>query len=269
MLQLNSNALSAMSYLAGCVSEWRLYLQLIQSPGVLSSVPVLPRDERVVIYKSCKVLHVAANSLGMVAAKAAADRAMERFDKLFSHSGALDAHRLSQVVEIIGQLIFVFGDELQRQRLMIMTEVQVRHFEAVSPFGDQVGAAFPTASFDISEASKCRAFERWTASVMHLMRVLEIGLRALARFHDVAPEANWNMVLNQIEAKTRETTKRSHGVEAEQWAAEAATHLRFVKNAWRNQASHALTTYDEERAVTIFDGARSFMQHLASNLTDD
>jgi hypothetical protein len=75
-------------------------------------------------------------------------------------------------------------------------------------------------------------------------------------------------VLNQIEVKTREVGKRTHGPVAEQWAAEAATHLRFIKNAWRNHAMHPRQVYDEERAVAIFENSRSFMQHLSENLTE-
>ncbi len=77
----------------------------------------------------------------------------------------------------------------------------------------------------------------------------------------IGKQRDLNKTLNEIEAKTREVGRRSQGAEAEQWAAEAATHLRFVKNAWRNQAMHPRHTYDEERAVTIFESARSFMQH--------
>ena len=40
--------------------------------------------------------------------------------------------------------------------------------------------AFPSANNDILEASNCLALERGTATVMHLMRVAEVGLKALA-----------------------------------------------------------------------------------------
>lgn len=104
---------------------------------------------------------------------------------------------------------------------------------------------------------------------MHLMRVMETGLLTLARHYGVDHQANWNQTLNQIEARSREVGKRSHGAETEQWAAEAATHLRFVKNAWRNHAMHPSEKYDEQRAVAIFDHCRAFMQHLAPELSQD
>ncbi len=66
---------------------------------------------------------------------------------------------------------------------------------------------------------------------MHLMRALEAGLRALAQHYGIDVSQNWNAILNQIEAGSREVDKRTHGAEEEKWNAEAAVHLRFVKNA--------------------------------------
>ncbi|UXU74322.1 MULTISPECIES: hypothetical protein [unclassified Paracoccus (in: a-proteobacteria)] len=144
-------------------------------------------------------------------------------------------------------------DELSGRKLYTLDRRHAIWFDDPSPFGAVVEDAFPSACFDIREAAKCRAVGRWTACVMHLMRVMEAGLGALAHHHDVPADANWNQVINQIEARIREVGKRSHGPEAEQCAAEAATHLRFVKNAWRNHAMHRFEKYDEERAASIVD----------------
>ncbi len=135
-------------------------------------------------------------------------------------------------------------------------------------FGFAVLEAFPSASFDIGEAGKCRALGRWTASVMHLMRVLEVGLCCLAIFAGVNPHANWNMILDQIESSLKKIGKKSHSPEEEQFAAEAATHFRSIKNAWRNHAMHARVNYDEERTIEIYDSVRSFMRHLATRLKE-
>ena len=48
-------------------------------------------------------------------------------------------------------------------------------------FGAAVEAKFPEMSEDISEAGKCLALNRATASVFHLMRIMEI---AVQRFGD-------------------------------------------------------------------------------------
>ncbi|HST51346.1 MAG TPA: hypothetical protein VLJ61_04985 [Pyrinomonadaceae bacterium] len=51
-------------------------------------------------------------------------------------------------------------------------------YKMTFPFGQKVADRFPSASYDIAEASKCFALERNTACVMHLMRAAEVGLKA-------------------------------------------------------------------------------------------
>lgn len=152
--------------------------------------------------------------------------------------------------------------------MFVMASKHAAFYADGAHFSEAVDEAFPSVIYDVAEAAKCRALGRWTACVMHVMRVLEIGLGALAKHLGVEEDGNWNTVLNEVESKAREIGKRTHGKEAEQWAAEAGTHLRFIKNAWRNHAMHPLEKYDEERAVAIFDNARSFMQHLATRLSE-
>lgn len=261
---------SAVSYLSGMCADWRLWCQILQNRHRIDIQPLdIPLESRAQVIFACKRLGETARHLDMVAAAAAAERAeKESFDLLAAPIG-YDAHRLQQVAGALERLLYAFMDELKARQVMTLSPRHAGYFSSTAAFGESVETAFPSTAFDIAEAANCRALGRWTASVMHLMRVVEVGLGALARFHDVDPGANWNTTLNQIEAKTREVAKRTHGQEMEQWAAEAAAHLRFVKNAWRNHAMHPLEKYDEERAVAIFDNTRTFMQQLAKQLVED
>ena len=261
---------TALSFISGAVASWRSGIEatsLSRSPGNLAIS--LPPGDRAQFVACCKWLAETAKALNMAATADAASRAIRECPDLLAAPVIYDTKQLMQVVTCGDRLIHAFNAELRDRIVMTMDSRHAAFFSAAEPFGSRVADAFPSAAFDITEAAKCRALARWTASVMHLMRVLEVGLIALARHYGVASDSNWNQMLNQIEAKTREVSKKTHGELAEQRAAEAATHLRFVKNAWRNHAMHARQTYDEERAVTIFDGARSFMQNLAEWLSED
>ena len=270
MLQISPETMSALAFVAGCRAEWELWMQLLQNAGRLGIAPInISMQTRAHFLNSCKILGETAAQLGMKASQTAADRASKDCFRLLASPIGFDAPRLARVVSLAGQLLQVFGDEMGGHLLFTLSSRHAHLFSEPAPFGAKVEDAFPSATFDIAEAAKCRALGRWTACVMHMMRVMEVGLRSLARHFDVSADANWNQVLNQIEAKSREVSKRADGAEAEQWAAEAATHLRFVKNAWRNHAMHPTKTYDEERAVTIYESSRSFMQHLSSRLSED
>lgn len=270
MLKLPPKTIKALGFVAGCLGEWRIWVQLLQNAH---RVPLKPMEidvqTRAVFLHCCEVLAEASVLLKLKASEAAARRAFDECLPLLAQPIGIDANRLRRLISLAEQLIQVFGDEIDGTPLLTLDSRHSTYFEMGAPFGEAVNDAFPSADFDLVEAAKCRAVGRWTACVMHLMRVLEVGLATLARHYNVTVDSNWNKTLNEIEAKTREVGRRSHGAEAEQWAAEAATHLRFVKNAWRNQAMHPRQTYDEDRAVIIFDSARSFMQHLSEKLSED
>lgn len=140
-------------------------------------------------------------------------------------------------------------------------------------FGEQIHAAFPSAAIDISEAGICLSLSRATASVFHLMRVLEIGLTALGRTFSVSvAHTNWGPAIDQIESKIRDMHKdptwksQPDCKEQQQFYAQAASHFGILKDAWRNYTAHARGNYTEETAALIFDNVREFMRKLATRL---
>jgi hypothetical protein len=81
-------------------------------------------------------------------------------------------------------------------------------------FGPEVEAKFPSANPEIEEAGKCLALQRPTACVMHLMRVLELGLHSLSREMEVPfQNENWNKIIDQIEAKIKGMSSVTHGAD--------------------------------------------------------
>ncbi|ATW02788.1 hypothetical protein CHN51_04025 [Sphingorhabdus sp. YGSMI21] len=163
----------------------------------------------------------------------------------------------------------VVGDELRAKTFLSLPSASAAIFgDPENKFGHVVLDAFPSIVPEVREAAKCQALERWTASVMHLMRALEVGLQAMARHYEVEPEQNWNAVLEQVQSKLKAISKKTDGKAEEQWASEVGTHFRFLKNAFRNQAMHPLARYDEEAAIEIFDSTKSFFRHLATRLSE-
>ncbi len=260
------NVVAAAAYLNAVASEYSMYAKMIRQ-GLVPPTG-LSEHTRIWTLKSIERVRDFARAWQIAALERSAMRAFDMAPPLLAApvAGATALEDLNRQCALLSQLTI---DELSGRKLYTLDRRHASWFENPSPFGDKVEDAFPSAVFDIEEAAKCRALGRWTASVMHLMRVLETGLAALAQHYGVEKQANWNQTLNQIEASTREVGKRTHGAEAEQWAAEAAAHLRFVKNAWRNHAMHPSEKYDEQHAVAIFDNCRGFMSHLAEKLTED
>lgn len=161
---------------------------------------------------------------------------------------------------------------LSRQFLYVAPGVAT-YFDAPLVEWDDVPDKFPSAMHDIEEAGKCLALERHTACVFHLMRVLEVGLKAQAKeLGAVVPREEWGHYIDHIEAKIRGISsanpKPSDWRETEHFHSEASAHFRALKNAWRNATMHGRGTYGGEQARTIYENARGFMRHIASKLAE-
>ena len=102
-----------------------------------------------------------------------------------------------------------------------------------------VEALFPSAAYDIDEAARCLALRRSTAAVFHCLAVLELGLRAHARWRgvlDPPPQAGqrWQSILADL---------RNQGSDTEVFAA-----LDAVRRGWRGAALQVGPKYTEEEA---------------------
>lgn len=132
---------------------------------------------------------------------------------------------------------------------------------------------FPSAKGDILEAVDLWALQHSTASVFHLMRVLEHGLKALAQdLGKTFDVQNWQNILDEIESEIRNQAKAlPRGVdklERLRFLSEAAKEFHFFKDGWRNYVSHNRAIYDQLQARNVMDHVRSFMNGLSSRLSE-
>jgi hypothetical protein len=140
-------------------------------------------------------------------------------------------------------------------------------------FGPTVQEEFPSAGFDIEEAGKCFALGRYTACVMHLMRVLEVGMDALKVETGIASYSpTWKVALDQI-LKTTSTKNEKDKTPEERakdgFIRDAVHYLTGVKDAVRNPVMHKVArTYTDETAKEVIASVRAFMRHLATRLSE-
>jgi hypothetical protein len=159
-------------------------------------------------------------------------------------------------------------DEMETRLFLAVDFSKKDYFENPLLFGLKVADRFPSAIDDIYEAGTCLALDRATACVMHLMRIVEVGLKALALELNLPSRTDWGKHLADIE---KELEKRylaaGHRTNEEQFFSEAAEQIGHIKTAKRNPTMHADRTYDTKRADEILIAVRSFMQHLATRLS--
>lgn len=108
-----------------------------------------------------------------------------------------------------------------------------------------------------------------TAAVFHLMRVMEIALRALAKKLDVTtidPEVeSWNKITDHVnKAITALPAKTAPEQARKAKPGAVSAHLNSVRIAWRNEVMHPKQSYSREEARAIFNAVRAFMVDLAA-----
>lgn len=162
-------------------------------------------------------------------------------------------------------------DELENTKVLVLEINKRRFYEPETPiFGVDVQTNYPSAYFEIDEAGKCLALGRSTACVFHLMRVLEVGIAAVAAGLKIPnptkpAQRNWGYILSEIKKAIDERQrwrKRAHKTFFE----EAHATLDSVRNPWRNATMHVEKTYTEEEAENIFFAVRAFMKKIASQI---
>ncbi|MBI4188602.1 MAG: hypothetical protein HY529_05295 [Chloroflexi bacterium] len=194
---------------------------------------------------------------------------ISRVEEVISKPGCSGIEMSTLLVELSNNIIM----ELTASCFLRIPENRHAYYvQTTPPFGTEVADAFPLANNDISSAGRCLALDEWTACVFHLMRVLEIGLRDLAKRVGLDNSAmeleNWKTVIDQIEKRIRELDQAPKSItksEVLQFYSEAATCFRSFKDAWRNHVSHSRANYSERDAITVYNSVDSFMQMLAKH----
>lgn len=151
------------------------------------------------------------------------------------------------------------ADEIESARFFAVPERALLDFREADGFGYEVVRAFPSAKTDIQESISCYILGRHTASVFHLMRVLEIALKSFGDWLGVplSKSQTWGEIINTIE------TSRGQKKGTDQLS-EVVFHLTNIKNAWRNPTMHVERTYDEELARDLLRETKRFTSQLAT-----
>jgi hypothetical protein len=133
--------------------------------------------------------------------------------------------------------------ELSAKHLLVLEPHDVRYFAPERPlFGSEFDQKFISAgSSELNDAAKCLALGRSTAAVFHLMRIMELGIRALAACLGIPDpikpaERNWAVMLRKIRD---DGIHRKWPTAADRMSGDGATFdslyasLDAVKSPWR------------------------------------
>jgi hypothetical protein len=115
------------------------------------------------------------------------------------------------------------------------------------------------------------ALGQGTACVMHLMRVMEAGLKALGMALKIPYAPSWESYLAQIQTRigSKHKIKRVKWKRDESFFRDLSGDLISVKQAWRNPSMHIDRRYSKEEAEEIFKTVKTFMRKLAARMNEN
>lgn len=166
-------------------------------------------------------------------------------------------------------LISRIEDQLKSRNFLYVPPKLVDYYRSPMLFGQDVNDKFPAAIADIEDAGKCLAVGSGTSAVMHLMRVMEVGLKALAKALKIKYAPSWEQYLTQIATKigAKHKTKGIKWKKDEKFYRDVSGDLLTVKQAWRNPTMHIDRRYSVDEAEEIFKAVRALMLRLSAKLT--
>ncbi len=231
--------------------------------GVRDAPGRVTKNAGAIYLDGAKDLHAHIQRLDLGASKRAASRLIGNLQDME------DRYLYSDFVRQVEDLLLRLRDELDVTNFLVIESSKIPFYESNQPrFGQNVLSGYPSAYFEIEEAGKCLALGRGTACVFHLMRAMEVGIKAVAASLKVPDpvrpsQRNWGFILKTIKDAIDAKTKWSRRANRHFYEGVYAS-LDSVKNPWRNATMHVEQTYTDEEAENIYYAVRAFMSKIAS-----
>jgi hypothetical protein len=218
---------------------------------------IVPTDAQKNMHGKLKFLREELGILNATMTMASVERLMNSLsENRCTHKGLMDA-----IIDIDLRL----RDELSQVNVYVLDETKIKYLiKARTFFDDTVTDRVPLAIPDIEDAGKCLALGQGTASVFHSMRIVEAGLKALAKLLEIDHAPSWEAYIKRIADKMGE----KHAGKSNAWKAVEPTYrdvigdLQAIKIAWRNPTMHIVRRYSVDEAEEIFRSVRTFMTRL-------
>jgi hypothetical protein len=194
-------------------------------------------------------------------------------------------------------------EDLREKRFAFIAKSEF--FEQDNVFGHEVSQAFPSALGDIRATGNCIAADLHTAAIFHLMRVAELGMRALAKHLKVTVKktrkakaallcqgcstpitaavpasstkvpldyAMWEEVLAALSKKVlgiKSTVKKgTQRDELFEFYNGLIIELNAFKDLWRNPVSHCRRTFEEAHVDQAYPHVKDFMMRLSTKVRE-
>ncbi|MBK5260526.1 MAG: hypothetical protein JJE51_13120 [Thermoanaerobaculia bacterium] len=169
--------------------------------------------------------------------------------------------------------------ELSREVSISIPRAYADHVDNEQLFGGETYEAFPGARADIRDAGNALAVGLDTSAVFHLMRAVEVALRALAREQRVRLPRNrpiefaeWQDMITAVRTNVDKVLgqwKRGpQKAAALEFYGDLLNQFSGFKDAFRNHVMHSRKTYSHAEATEVIASVKSFFARASSYLAE-
>jgi hypothetical protein len=203
-----------------------------------------------------KIAGSLADQLGLESTK----REVNRISSLCSFSGLK-----SEILARVKELKIRIEEDLRAKHFFYVPDLLAIYYGKDELFGSEVPKKFKGCGVDIREAGNCLALNQPTACVFHLMRAMEIAVRALGRRLKVTitPQSTWRKMTGEMDDKIKKMADNTDlkKEKKNKWEASRA-NLHHVGSVWRNNTMHPAASYTQQQALDVLNATRVFMVGL-------
>lgn len=159
--------------------------------------------------------------------------------------------------------------ELDSKGLYLFTSEEYKLYKNPHPFGRKTAKHFGALKIDIDEANKCYAAGRYTASVIHCMRIIEYAVEKLAVASGIPlidknnQPMGWHKLLDAVEAKLNKFRDRTDPKKERFYedSVKTISHLYLVKTL-RNSVAHPKRHFEEYEAKTALNETSAYLKDM-------
>jgi hypothetical protein len=176
---------------------------------------------------------------------------------------------VGQISAHIKQLQARVYEELDSKICFCIPQEKVHYWNPTWLLDTPIYDSFRSAWEEFQRAGHCYAFGENTACVFHLMRIVDFGLRQVAKSIGAEYDArNWSGIGKKIQQKMEQKydTKTDDWKKSEPMYAEILTDIQAISRGHRNPVLHELEKkYEERDAQHMLNVVEGFMLHLAKH----
>jgi len=194
-----------------------------------------------------------------------------------SHTSPMTSSELLWKLNALRELV---ESEMKQKIVLSIPDDLAVYYQQNKPLGNDVYDSFPSARFDLTEASTCLACGNNVASAFHMMRVAEIGLRELGRDRQIplaksgkVDFTEWGKIIGELEVAVQAIQQwpNSHiKDEAQKFYNKTLQEIRSFNDGWRRHAVHARPSPEMEtdEAIALWGHTSRFIRKLATKISE-